>query len=862
MMAFFSNDFTQERWKKAALKNAFALLAKQRFEHAAAFFLLADKLWDAVQVCISRLGDLQLAFVITRLYEGDNGPVYERLLKESVLGVSVNPGSVSSSRQLEASCDPFMRSIAHWLLQDYSGALETLLITPTEKEPSRRGTEARREQKCTPDPAIFNFYFFLRSHPLLLRRDYGSRAAKSLFQTQPNLSKSPRVCGHSLSGVGDEPLTPAERGLLFSTAYHHLTHGCPLLALDVLSKLPKSCNLGSEVCQTSMNGGNYESEALTAVTSRTEVESRHSTEDSMVGMIQSGTLGDDFGFGGTKAASKMESEDDFDWSQPVSSHFGGGGVVDDDEFDWGQPVSSQVGGFSEDYEHSEDDEGEDWSKPVSLKLDAMDLSPPNTNRQPSPEEETHDGDKTGGDKETDGASSTLSTWGLFILSLAEQLQYNACLSILTEELNTIYIPACCNYLWEAKGKNSLPILPLAVQKTDQNLSAYYKANAFEKTVLSLRGMLVEWLRSETKIVKEVCGFELVEEDPEDVLEDSAPAGYDVLTTLMNYTALHASTTPSLLTMKLELMHLMNTLLPWETTGHTHVVQDLSRDTLPTFAVDPAQLPILTSCSLPAKHLTNLALHLSLMSASIIEILATHTCPPISSKPIPHVNEVFDLCCAISHCLTVCLSPMRPADVSMTTANRTPTQSFSQSWSERQQQLAEGKSPAGSPLLSSGRPKLERGSSSSFESFSHLGTPNSKPSKWPGVDNWPNTLSSDEGKDPTPLSLVLVECSIAVYLGLLAAAWSWHSPSDLLTLLKNAPTHETWYSAFGGGMDVKKGDEKGKRSKGFLMQTVSAMTRRIKMIRKGGEAQEEGWSGAGLFIAPKRTLLDHYLSLVR
>ena len=853
MAAFFSNDFTQERWKKAALKNAFALLAKQRFEHAAAFFLLANKLWDAVQVCISRLGDLQLAFVITRLYEGDNGPVYERLLKESVLGISVNPESVSPSRQLETSSDPFMRSIAHWLLQDYSGALETLLIAPTEKEPGKRATETRMEQNCPPDPAIFNFYFFLRSHPLLLRRDYGSRAAKSLFQTQPHPSKSPQVYTHSLSGVGNEPLTPAERGLLFSTAYHHLTHGCPLLALDVLSKLPKSCNLGSEVCQTFMNDG----EALTVVTSRTEVESRHSTEDSMVGMIQSGTLGDDFGFGGTKAASKVESEDDFDWSQPVSSQFGGGGVVDDDEFDWGQPVSSQMGGFNEDFE-DDHDQDEDWSKPLSSELD----SPPNTDRQPSLEKETHDGDKRGGDEETDSASSTLSTWGLFILSLAEQLQYNACLSILTEELNTIYIPACCNYLWEAKGKDSLPILPLAVQTTDQNLAAYYRANAFEKTVLSLRGMLVEWLRSETKIVKEVCGFELVEEEPEAVLEDSSPAGYDVLTTLMNYTALHASTTPSLLTMKVELMHLMNTLLPWETTSHSQVVRDLSRDALPTFAVDPAQLPILTSCSLPAKHLTNLALHLSLMSASIIEILATHTCPPISSKPIPHVNEVFDLCCAISHCLTVCLSPMHLADVSMTTASGTPTQSFSQSWSERQQhQLPEGKSPSGSPLLPLGRPKLERGSSGNLESFSHLATPNSKPSKWPGVDNWPNTLSSDEGKDPTPLSLVLVECSIAVYLGLLAAAWSWHSPSDLLTLLKNAPTHETWYSAFGGGMDVKKADEKGKRSKSFLMQTVSAMTRRIKMMRKGGETQEEGWTRVGLFIAPKKTLLDHYLSLV-
>ena len=41
MTQFFSNDFSQERWKKAALKNAFALLGKQRFTHAAAFFLLS-----------------------------------------------------------------------------------------------------------------------------------------------------------------------------------------------------------------------------------------------------------------------------------------------------------------------------------------------------------------------------------------------------------------------------------------------------------------------------------------------------------------------------------------------------------------------------------------------------------------------------------------------------------------------------------------------------------------------------------------------------------------------------------------------------------------------------------------------------
>lgn len=49
-LQFFSNDFTEDRWRKAALKNAFVLLGKQRFEHAAAFFLLGGALKDALEV--------------------------------------------------------------------------------------------------------------------------------------------------------------------------------------------------------------------------------------------------------------------------------------------------------------------------------------------------------------------------------------------------------------------------------------------------------------------------------------------------------------------------------------------------------------------------------------------------------------------------------------------------------------------------------------------------------------------------------------------------------------------------------------------------------------------------------------------
>lgn len=50
MTAFFQHDFSEERWRKAALKNAFALLGKQRFDHATAFFLLAGSVRDAIEV--------------------------------------------------------------------------------------------------------------------------------------------------------------------------------------------------------------------------------------------------------------------------------------------------------------------------------------------------------------------------------------------------------------------------------------------------------------------------------------------------------------------------------------------------------------------------------------------------------------------------------------------------------------------------------------------------------------------------------------------------------------------------------------------------------------------------------------------
>lgn len=76
-----------------------------------------------VQVCLEKMQDLQLALVISRLYESEfeTSSTYKRILQRHVLG---------QDRQLPAHQDPFLRSTAYWVLEDYSRALDTLLEQP------------------------------------------------------------------------------------------------------------------------------------------------------------------------------------------------------------------------------------------------------------------------------------------------------------------------------------------------------------------------------------------------------------------------------------------------------------------------------------------------------------------------------------------------------------------------------------------------------------------------------------------------------------------------------------------------------------------------------------------------------------
>lgn len=92
-------------------------MANSGIVYSAAFFLLGGSLEDAVDVCVKQLKDLQLAVAISRVYEGDNGPVLRKLLQEQVLDLAAREG------------DRWLASWAFWMLGRKDMAVRALIVS-------------------------------------------------------------------------------------------------------------------------------------------------------------------------------------------------------------------------------------------------------------------------------------------------------------------------------------------------------------------------------------------------------------------------------------------------------------------------------------------------------------------------------------------------------------------------------------------------------------------------------------------------------------------------------------------------------------------------------------------------------------
>ncbi|OJJ35113.1 hypothetical protein ASPWEDRAFT_492490 [Aspergillus wentii DTO 134E9] len=155
------NNFEEARWKTTALKNAFALLGKRRFEYAAMFFLLADHLRDAAHVCLNQVGDLQLAIAITRAYEGDDGPVLKGILEDRVL-----PDAAAEGNRWMASWAFWMLGRRDMAVRSLVSPIETLIPSTPSTPASPRLVPLQAKSYLSNDPALVVLYKQLREKTL------------------------------------------------------------------------------------------------------------------------------------------------------------------------------------------------------------------------------------------------------------------------------------------------------------------------------------------------------------------------------------------------------------------------------------------------------------------------------------------------------------------------------------------------------------------------------------------------------------------------------------------------------------------------------------------------------------------------
>ncbi|XP_069348936.1 dmX-like protein 1 isoform X4 [Eulemur rufifrons] len=584
MTQFFGHNFEDERWRKAALKNAFSLLGKQRFEHSAAFFLLAGCLRDAIEVCLEKLNDIQLALVIARLYESefDTSATYKSILRKKVLGID-SPVKELSSLNINIHYDPFLRSMAYWILEDYSGALETLI-----KQPIREDDDQVMMSSC--NPAVFNFYNYLRTHPLLLRRHFGST---DMFFTHMGLAGKSGLAG---------TINLNERRLFFTTASAHLKAGCPMLALEVLSKMPKVIKKTKPLCRAS------------------------SFLDTSKDCSPSSPLKLDTGEDKSSAV---------DWSQSLMNGFGSSSEGSSEKqsnstlsFDWSQPsIVFQDDSLELKWDSDNDEENEDLPiamkelKPLQRKIDKR-LEEISSNYTES--------------------FSTVDENDILNPSediIAVQLKFRACLKILTVELRTL-----------STG-----------YEIDGGKLRYQLYHWLEKEVIALQrtcDFCSDAEEPQSAVGKNGDGFGL-NEDAEDLLHQTKMKQLrenfqekrqwllkyqSLLRMFLSYCILHGSHGGGLASVRMELILLLQ-----------ESQQETSEPLFPSPLSEQTSVPLLFACTASTKTVVaNPLLHLSNLTHDILHAIINLDSPPHPDVQSNKVYVMHTLAASLSACIYQCL----------------------------------------------------------------------------------------------------------------------------------------------------------------------------------------------------------------
>ena len=137
---FLGHDFSEDRWKKAAARNAYQLFSQKKYMLAASFYLLGGKINEATQVAISHLKDLHLAVTICRMTEGEGSEELKKIYKEHY----IDKGTLYN--------DPWLTMMGRWLSGQYVKALNCI------SEDRGQDSEAGMAGKDQLDPRYNIFY--------------------------------------------------------------------------------------------------------------------------------------------------------------------------------------------------------------------------------------------------------------------------------------------------------------------------------------------------------------------------------------------------------------------------------------------------------------------------------------------------------------------------------------------------------------------------------------------------------------------------------------------------------------------------------------------------------------------------------
>lgn len=765
MTQFFQNNFSEDRWRKAALKNAFALLGKQRFEHAVAFFLLAGSLNDALEVCLTKLDDLQLALIITRLYEGEHDntpPTYKKLIYEEILGCDKNGENQDIER---AHPDPFLRSMALWILKDYSGSLGTLLQNEVgilhkaydDEDPSLLHNSASNKAA---NPNVFNFYVYLRTHPLLIRQHIATSALEKKrtqvvlsgfsFGGTGGLARGDSVIGPGQNGKSstmtvdkqlhlEDSITPLERQLYFTTAHGHFKAGCPALALEVLSKLPTKV-IDTDVIESDNDNASVSTDK----------------KDTNMNLIETGI---------------------FDWGAPTGTN--NNPLNASSSFDWGAPVSkSDDDAFKIVWDEEEPAEDEDDDAGLGMNIDKKEATEDNT-KATSNISDNNLGDKQVGQLDI----------------MAQQLKFIACLKILMEELSTLATGFEVDggqlryqlYVWLEREVEALKQL-CNYSNGDNSDGANVKMGDDYTTESQYETPLLgnKFQHNERPTLHEILLQE--KNDFEAKVQRAAKrkrwlkANETLLRTLLSYCSLHGASGGGLASVRMELVLLLQELQ-----------QEKTQQQLLSPLPFPTTLPLLSACvagnkTVIADPIRFLQQHTHDMLQTVVDLRG----PPMGIRD-PASAEIFvlrDLAVALSACIYQSLCDSDTFSVK--------NSSGGECHSPGMETIARlNASCQSTHLMANAAAHTRRRKYSTDEPV----TVSTSPSKWPGVTNLRALLAREKDEDTPRLNVLLCEAFVASFMSLLVYALTTCDCHILYRLVGQNFTDSTWAMLYGGG--VKK-----------------------------------------------------------